>query len=557
MSLSAASKIKNKYHAEKSIALYILFSVLLMLCISQKSYYYIDEYASYALSNISNNSFVYCSNTVPESANFKDGVRYEPASKAFAAITGVDDSRRFNYVNVWKNQINDTHPPFYYMLLHTSCSFFPGIFSKWFAGFINVISALWLFWIARQLICQFTNDRFILLLISLAMLLSPALLNAAAFFRQYLLAAAFVMSATVLCIKQTGNNAQWNRKFYVCVFVTTLLSALTHYFCILYIVLLSGVFVIWLLRNREFEHAAKFIFAQFCAGVTSIAIFPAMLEHIFNGQHGILYGNAVNTLGVGYFDILLRYINMINCQLFGDSLIVLIPVILFLVLKGGKRNFEQNSFTGTNVKYALIFIPALCYFLFIPLKVFCLSDATINLDFRYTQLVWMPLFTGIFVFLFTRLKYILKSNNVIYMLIVSCVILGSWYCTDWNGRWLYRAYNDYEYLKEPYYTSDCVCLTDKTISAYTVFELEPYKSLTWYKLEKFNPAEFRKTIFGDKLTICIEMPDIQADSIINALITYMPEYKITIKFPLFANLPDFERSGTIYYLDKYRERGAL
>lgn len=35
----------------------------------------------------------------------------------------VDRFDRFDYKNVWTNQSGDVHPPFYYTLIHTICSF--------------------------------------------------------------------------------------------------------------------------------------------------------------------------------------------------------------------------------------------------------------------------------------------------------------------------------------------------------------------------------------------------------------------------------------------------
>ena len=48
---------------------------------------------------------------------------------------------RFDYAQVYENQIIDaSHPPLYYALVHTVCSFFPGVFSKWLAYSINVLA---------------------------------------------------------------------------------------------------------------------------------------------------------------------------------------------------------------------------------------------------------------------------------------------------------------------------------------------------------------------------------------------------------------------------------
>ena len=52
----------------------------------------------------------------------------------------VTPEHRFDYRQVVDNQIIDaSHPPFYYAIVHTVCSFFPGVFSKWLAFVINLV----------------------------------------------------------------------------------------------------------------------------------------------------------------------------------------------------------------------------------------------------------------------------------------------------------------------------------------------------------------------------------------------------------------------------------
>lgn len=47
---------------------------------------------------------------------------------------------RFDYSNAYQNQIIDaSHPPFWYFLVHTVCSFFPGVFSKYLIFGINIV----------------------------------------------------------------------------------------------------------------------------------------------------------------------------------------------------------------------------------------------------------------------------------------------------------------------------------------------------------------------------------------------------------------------------------
>ncbi len=59
----------------------------------------------------------------------------------------VSPNHTFAYDSVYYNQSLDVHPPLYYMLLHTVCSFFPDVFNKWFGFSINIF-----FFIVTQLV---------------------------------------------------------------------------------------------------------------------------------------------------------------------------------------------------------------------------------------------------------------------------------------------------------------------------------------------------------------------------------------------------------------------
>ena len=97
--------------------------IVVSLCISAfylntKQGYHEDELLTYNLANSSKQLNIGGWNT-PEDMN---------------EYLAVYPEHRFDYAQVVQNQIIDaSHPPFYYALVHTVCSFFPEVFSKWLA----------------------------------------------------------------------------------------------------------------------------------------------------------------------------------------------------------------------------------------------------------------------------------------------------------------------------------------------------------------------------------------------------------------------------------------
>lgn len=87
-------------------------------------------------------------------AALKDHTWYP--SSYFRNALSVPSSCQFHYEIPIRNQATDVHPPIYYMLLHTICSFFPESFSMWYGISLNILltllSLIVLFFLLRHLI---------------------------------------------------------------------------------------------------------------------------------------------------------------------------------------------------------------------------------------------------------------------------------------------------------------------------------------------------------------------------------------------------------------------
>ncbi len=156
------------------ILIYLLFAVAIIICLNGKENFHIDEIFSYGLSNYTHGIYPV----------FEDGVVYEPASEVLDDYVTVSSDSRFNYPNVFKNQADDVHPPLYYIILHTICSLFPGRFSIWYAGIINIVfSMVMLFFLRRIIETIMPGDMFFGMSMSLGFVLSAGILSANTFLR--------------------------------------------------------------------------------------------------------------------------------------------------------------------------------------------------------------------------------------------------------------------------------------------------------------------------------------------------------------------------------------
>ena len=133
----------------------IIFSQLglLMYYMNQKAGFHIDELWSYSFSN-SISSYPIYSDEFGYNQDYLFSKWF--SGKYYNDLLTVTDKEKFNYKKVKENTSLDLHPPFYYYLLHTICSFFPNSFSKWYGFIINIL----VFFVTQIILFLITKEFF-------------------------------------------------------------------------------------------------------------------------------------------------------------------------------------------------------------------------------------------------------------------------------------------------------------------------------------------------------------------------------------------------------------
>ena len=146
-------------------------TILILLCIivlqiisivyatSKREYYHIDEYYSHGLIQYKR-AFIY------ENEDFVNNWHEKYYYKDYLVI---NENEKFNFSRVYKNQIEDVHPPLYYLLLRIACSFNIGEFSIWPGTILNIIifiiASIFLFLISKEI---FNNSYWALLVCAIS-----------------------------------------------------------------------------------------------------------------------------------------------------------------------------------------------------------------------------------------------------------------------------------------------------------------------------------------------------------------------------------------------------
>ena len=502
---SLIQRIKNNKKGISDLLIYIVFSVFMVLAIGNKENLYVDEVYSYGLANHTEGSMMFV----------EEGYTYYPSSTPWMNYMTVDSENRFDYRTVWANQKADVHPPLYYVILHTICSFFPESFTIWFAGMINILSALGTLFFLRKTVLVLTGDVRIQKLISLAFVCSAGILSAATFLRMYMLAMLWVTALTCLMVMQTGTYSK--KKFYLMLFSCTIGGALTHYYCIVFAVFISIVYGCILVRQKCWKGAGFFCLVQGTAAVVSVVVFPSMITHMFSSGRG--QESANNLIGSSLSAGLSRikwFFEILDEELFGGILIYLFFVMLAILIVCGCCH-RCSSLTEekkvTVERYLIITIPVILYFLLV-------SKIAVFVTDRYMYPVYAVLFLGVSCALGSWMKSRSRQYYIyILAVVVSVMTVNGWKSMEWE--YLYKPSAAFLDTASSYAEVDCIYVYDKpwkTNPAY--YEVSNYHSVTFFTIEHLAMLSDSESSSRYRLLVAVTGDD---EVILNRIMDLCPE----------------------------------
>lgn len=278
--------------AKKSYLSRIFLILIIILQLAWTSYNFIankqgchsDEIWSYGLANSYYQPFIY----------MKDGVFIDDASEeslinlntwttgeTYHDYITVQKGERFAYGSVYHNQSLDHHPPLYYALLHTICSFFPDTFSFAFAFILSCIFLVFTQIFLFKLMKLLTGSDIAALACCGLYGFGTGALSTFIFLRQYslltMLGVMYTYFNTALFKSQDLNL----KKYLAPILITAFCMFMTHYTGIAYAGVFTACFCIYLLCRKKIKK--MFIYGGGTAGalLLYIAVYPASIKQIF------------------------------------------------------------------------------------------------------------------------------------------------------------------------------------------------------------------------------------------------------------------------------------
>ena len=306
----------------KSLKNVLLFSIIIAIQLFvtiyfelQKDSLFGDELFSYAFANafytntVNNPTNSYTANAFVYFHHWLD-------CSVWKHMFTVQDGQQFNYASVIYNQEFDISPPLHTLVLHTICSFFPDIFSKWFSYSINAA-----FFIFAQIVlfkignCLFTDSR-ISLLVCTIYGFSWGGINTVVYLRMYMMVVFFALLLIYAAIK-VYDNATYNTHptgLFVLAFVAAFGGILTHMHFLIFSFFVGLIFVGLFWTKGLWKSGLIFGLSLLCSVIAAFLVYPRIMEVLFGK------GNAGFYIDPKYYDVFSvfkTYFRIINYELFG------------------------------------------------------------------------------------------------------------------------------------------------------------------------------------------------------------------------------------------------
>ncbi len=286
-----------------AIMIIVQLGIFVYYMAEKKQGYHMDELWSYGLSNSYYQPHMYTRFGIDE----WDEYNHWNDGSLFREYLTVGEDERFEYGSVYYNQKNDVHPPLYYYILHTICSFFPGSFSPWYAFSINAVS-----FVAAQIFLYFcvvkiSKNRFAGLAACAWWGFSTGAITCHIYLRMYALLIAFTLAYTYLTLKLIYDGFSKKNMALLC--IVTYLGSLVQYFFIVYAGAMAACMCVYYLVKKQPKR--MFAYGGFLLLSVGLAVlsFTPMLKHMLaeNENMGLYASKTKHKTFALQLHFILRY----------------------------------------------------------------------------------------------------------------------------------------------------------------------------------------------------------------------------------------------------------
>ncbi len=272
----------------------------------------------------------------------------------------VSESNTFNYASVYYNQRGDVHPPFFYMLLHTICSFFVGEFSKWFGLALNMLVLSLALIVLYKMCSEHLCPKGPAIIIVIGYALSCGFMTTAMFIRMYALLTLMTLLCCYVHLKIYEADFRFTRKLGFALFFSVLGGYYTQYYFVLYAMVIAGIMLLTMLIHKKYKAAVKYVLILGASAVTGILIWPFSVKHVFSGYRGRESLSILTGGNLSLYKAKIMFGNMVSQMFGGYTVLLVIACAVAVIICFGLGKFlwkKQLPYAKT----ALLVLPVLTY----------------------------------------------------------------------------------------------------------------------------------------------------------------------------------------------------
>ncbi len=395
-------KLSNKV-SRIALAVIIIISLSVsFIFMAVKQGYHEDELLTYNLANSSKQLGVDGDWNSPEDFN-----EYLTAGE-----------HRFDYKNVYDNQVVDaSHPPLYYAVVHTVCSFFPDVFSRWLAFAINVVMMTGALILLYKIGKRVTGVNLYALIGVGGYAFSIACITTTIYLRMYASLTFWVLAFLYLSLRMYDRKNEV--KIYECVLllVTVLCGVLTQYFFIFCAGLIGLVMIIFKIKDRHIKSLLFYVGAAIIGAGLALAIYPYIITNVLGGNRGLgSLKMEIDVITIVTYLVykVFCYVQILAKEIFLGQLWLLILCSVCVIASFVYFRFIKKKKLPRKAWF--IIVPGVVYFIFIALV------SPFNSD-RYVM-ASLPLLSLMFTFAFIRIVNLIK-NTKLHPIMPAAMVLAS------------------------------------------------------------------------------------------------------------------------------------
>lgn len=350
----------------------------------------------------------------------------------------VSLGHRFSYDSVFYNQAHDVHPPLYYVMIHTICSFFPGQISKWFGIIPNII-----FFVCAQIVIwiitkKLFSNKWMALLICAFYGFSWGTINNIVYIRMYAMLTMWALLSYLLHLKMIKS---FSYKKYICILVISFLGIMTQYYFLIYGFFLSFFYVLILIMRKEYKFILFYILGFVVLAVLTVQFYPPIIDQIL-GKVGTQGQTAIhNMMESDFLHRISIFAHIISKDLFGGHIIWIASILMLIFLNKvfsyfGKISIIKNE-NNNSIKINIYIHSAqlettiqmnylnkcMVYSFLCALGYFCIiAKIAPFFDTRYLVIIH-PLIIILFIYILDKFRYLYRISIKGFSIIISILLI--------------------------------------------------------------------------------------------------------------------------------------